>query len=279
MRLCSLSLFVLTLGLIEGAPAPFVIVSAGIHQSEDGPLVPAGTTFTPGESLFFSFRLEGFKVAPPKNHVRISYKIDAFDPKGVRLMETVESSIDSDLAPEDTEWKPKARLDILIPPFAGSGTYKIGVTAKDEQSNATAEKEIAFVVHGHEVEPSETLALRNFRFYRLEEDPEPLAIAAYRPGDTLWAKFDIIGFKLGEKNQIHVDYGVSVLGPSGKALFTREEAATEQGFSFYPQRYVPGVMNLSLQASIRPGEYAIVITARDRVGQQTSELKQTFKVE
>src|SRR5712691_6300598 len=40
--------------LQAAAPKQFKIIEAGIHQSEDGALAPAGTTFVPGEVLFFS---------------------------------------------------------------------------------------------------------------------------------------------------------------------------------------------------------------------------------
>ena len=34
--------------------------------------------------------------------------------------------------------------------------------------------------------------------------------AVYQPGDTLWAKFDITGYKFGENNRFSVDYGLAI---------------------------------------------------------------------
>ena len=108
---------------------------------------------------------------------------------------------------------------------------------------------------------------------------DPLAVAAYRPGDTLFARFDIVGYKFAAHNAVDVDYGISVVASSGKVLFTQEKAAEEKSSSFYPKAYVPGSMNLSLQSSIRPGQYTIVLTAHDHTGNQTCEAKEAFTVE
>src|SRR5213080_3912288 len=66
--------------------APFKVIDAGIHQTEDGPLIAPGTTFTPGEVVFFSCRLDGFQVSREKK-VSIQYEITAADPKGVPIIE------------------------------------------------------------------------------------------------------------------------------------------------------------------------------------------------
>jgi hypothetical protein len=38
-------------------------------------------------------------------------------------------------------------------------------------------------------------------------------------------------------------------------------------------------MSLTLQPNIRPGEYGMVITAHDQVGNQTYEARQNFSIE
>jgi hypothetical protein len=70
-----------------------------------------------------------------------------------------------------------------------------------------------------------------------------------------------------------------VVAPGGKVLFTQAKAAEEKSLSFYPKAYVPGSMNLSLQKNIRPGEYTIVLTTRDHIGNQTHEDKGAFTIE
>jgi hypothetical protein len=271
-------LFALAFLLQAAAPKPLKVIEAGIHQSEDGALVESGTVFVPGEVIFFSCRLDGFEVSPEKK-VAIQYEFTAVDPGGVPVVEPVTGKIDAELAPQDKEWKPKIRQTVLIPPLAQSGTYKIKISVKDERSGSAAVAEAPFEVHGHAVEPSETLVIRNFQFHRTEEDAEPLKIAAYRPGDPVWARFDITGYKMGPGNQREVAYTVTVTGAENRVLLAPREPSVDKGASFYPMRYVPCVISLNLQANIRPGEYTIVIAAQDRIGEQTAESKQIFRVE
>jgi hypothetical protein len=153
------------------------------------------------------------------------------------------------------------------------------VQVTDDIGKTEASKDVPFTVRGHEVEPSDTLVVRNFHFFRSDEDPNPLANPVFRRGDAVWAKFDITGYKFGEGNMVEVAYGIAVLNSEAKVLFTQEQAAVEQGGSFYPKRYVPGQMSITTQSNMRPGEYYIVVKVEDRIGSQKSEAKEKFTVE
>jgi hypothetical protein len=271
--------FILTLILSAATPPrAFKVIDAGIHQTEDGPLVEKGTTFVPGEVIFFSCRLDGYQVSAAQR-VAIQYQFSAVDPAGVPVVEPASGKIDTELALEDKEWRPKIRQTVLVPPLAESGIYKMRFSAKYELSGAVSSTEATFEVHGNPVEPSATLVVRNFRFYRTEDDAEPLKLAAYRPGDTIWAHFDITGYQLGAGNQRDVAYTLSVTGPGGRVLLAPREPTVDKGSSFYPMKYVPCVISLNLQPNIRADEYTIAIAAQDRIGNQTYESKQAFRVE
>ena len=263
---------------LHAAPAPFAILKLAISDIEDGAIVPPSFTFVPGQFVFVSFEVGGYQVSSERK-LRLSYKVDAFDSKNVPLMETIANTLDTTLSDEDKNWRPKMRQQVLLPPLAGSGAYKIAIHVTDELAKSTASQEITLQVRGHDVAPSDTLIIRNFHFYRGEEDRDPLAVAAYRPGDTLFARFDIVGYKFAPHNGVDMDYGISVVAPSGKVLFTQEKAAEEKSASFYPKPYVPGSMNLNVYKDTRPGQYTIVFTARDHVGNQTYEAKENFTVE
>ena len=264
--------------LLQGAAGTLSLLNLTISDSDGGASLPSSYAHVPGETLFLSFQVAGYK-ASAADKVHLSYKIDAYDPHGVRIVEPVASEIEDSLAPEDKNWKPTVRQEIQVPPLADSGVYKIAVSLNDEIGHTAASQEVTFTVRGHPVEPSDTLVIRNFRFYRGEQDTEPLQKAAYRPGDPVWARFDITGFKYGEDHAIQVSYGVAVIAPSGKELWSQAEAAVEKSQSFYPKRYVPGSMSLKLQPNIRPGEYGMLISAHDLVGNQTCELRQNFSIE
>jgi len=269
--------FLLAMGAAFAA-GPLAIVNPLISDSDGGAPLPSTFTHAPGETMFFAFQVDGYK-ASPADKVHLTYHIDAFDPRGVRIIEPIQDEVTDTLAPEDKTWKPAVRTEIQIPPLADSGAYKISISVKDEIGHAEAAREVPFEVRGRRVDPSDTLVIRNFRYFRSEQETEPLAKPAYRPGDAVWARFDIIGFKYGEGNAIDVIYDVAVIAPDGKVLWSQKEAAVDKSQSFYPKRYVPGSMSINLQRNIHPGEYGMVVTAHDRIGSQSYEARQNFTIE
>jgi hypothetical protein len=263
--------------LLVAAPA-LQIVKPIISQMDGGTPDPPGFEHVPGEVLFFSCRIAGYTKGP-EDKVHLAYSVQPFDPKGVALSELYKNELTDEVSPQDKEWQPKIATEIAIPPLVASGAYKIVVKVDDLVAKTSAEISVPFQVRGHEVDPSDTLVDRNFHFYRVEDDTRPLEKAAYKPGDGVWARFDITGFKYGDKNKIDVSYVTSVIAPSGKVLWTQPEAATEQTESFYPKRYVQASMGINLQGNIRPGEYTIAVQVKDAVGGQNWESKHTFTVE
>ena len=254
------------------------VVRPIIAQSDGGIPVPAGYQHVAGETLFFSCRIAGYaKTTEEKVHV--TYSLQAFDPKGAPLTEIYKNEMITDVAPQDKEWMPKIATEIQIPPLVGAGTYKVLVKIEDLVNNTKTELGVPFEVRSKIVEPSDTLVVRNFQFFRAEEDPQALQKALYRGGNVLWARFDIIGFKYGDKNRIDVSYIASVLGSGGKVLWTQPEPAAEQSDSFYPKRYVAASMSITLATNTTPADYTIAVTVTDAVGKQTYETKQAFTVE
>jgi hypothetical protein len=269
---------VIAVGRAQAQPKPPVIVNATLQEYEDGPPLRAGHEFIPGETVFFSFQVRGYSVSS-EGKVQFTYRIEALDSDGVNLAEPVSGSIETEISELDKDWLPKVRYSCLIPPHALPGKLRIAAMARDGQTGLEAKTEVDFAVRGRTVDTSGPFSVRDIRFLRAEDDRTPLAVATYRPGDTLWARFDITGFKLGEKNHLDVIYGISIVSPSGKQLYSEPEAAAEEEAPFYPRRYVPGVVSLNVQAKTTPGEYTLIVTARDQVGNQTCEGRGVFRVE
>ena len=258
--------------------APLAIVRPIISDSDGGGALPAAFEHIPGDTLFFSCRIANYqKTADEKIH--LAYSVEAFDAAGVPIMEEFKNEITDEVSPQDKEWMPKIATEVSLPPLAGSGTYKIVIKASDLVAKSNTELSVPFQVHGRDVAASDTLIVRNFRFFRSEEDEQALEMPVYRPGDAVWAKFDITGFKYAAGNKIDVSYSTSVVDSSGKTLWTQPEPAGEQTASFYPKLYVAAEMSIALQKNIRPGAYTIAVQVKDGVGNQTYEGKNTFTVE
>jgi len=260
------------------APPPPSIVKVALHQYEDGPALAPDFLFVPGDTVFLSFYVQGYKVSP-ENRIHLEWRVEAWDAGGTLLAEPFQKEVQAELSPEDKDWRPLARHSVPVPPLGDPGAYRMRIGVKDLLAGTETSLEVPFRAGGRQVAPSDTLAVRNFRFLRGEEDRDPLTVAAYRPGDALWARFEIRGFKYGEKNAVHVEYGLEVLGPTGKGLYQKPQAASEQSSSFYPKRYLTGSLSLNLQANARPGDYTIVLRVRDLIGPQTSETRHPFRIE
>ncbi len=273
-----LAVFPSMLCAAPGAPATLAIVRPAISQMDGGAPEPAGFEHAPGETMFFTCRIAGYAKTSDEK-VQLTYSVQAFDPQGVPLSELYKNEITQEVTAQDKEWLPKIETEIAIPPLVASGAYKIVVKAEDVVGKTSAELEVPFQVRGHEVAASDTLVVRNFRFLRREDDAQALEKPVYKPGDTVWARFDITGFKYGPNNKVDVSYAISILGAAGKVLWTQPEPAMEQSESFYPKRYVAADFNINLQGDIRPGPYTIAVAVKDAAGNQTCEGKYIFTVE
>jgi len=180
---------------------------------------------------------------------------------------------------QDKNWFPKFVHSFIVPPFAPGGTYHIKVTAKDEVGGSELNSALDFQVRGHAVEPSPTLTARNFHFVRGETDGPPLDPALYHPGERLWARFDMTGYKYADRNRYSVEYGLAILRESGEQVFAQPAAAADSSESFYPQRYVPGALSLSLAPEVPEGTYTLLVTIADKIGGQTAEVRGAFRSE
>ncbi|MBV9508277.1 MAG: hypothetical protein JO323_25070 [Acidobacteriia bacterium] len=262
----------------SAAAAPLQIVRPILSDSDGGAALPASFGYRPGETVFFSCRLTNYQKTP-QERMHAAYSIQAFDPKGVALTELFKNEITEEVAPQDKEWMPRIATEIPIPPLIAPGTYRILVTAEDLVAKLKTELSVPFEVRGRSPEPSGTLTVRDFHFYRGEEDAEALEKPAYRSGDVVWTRFDITGFRYGPNNKIDVSYQVSILDGSGKVLWTQPEPTGENTESFYPKLWIPASMSITIQNNTRPGGYSIAVQVKDAIGNQTYEAKAAFTVE
>jgi len=257
---------------------PLGIVNTAFQQYEDGPRMPSDEGYAGGELAFFQFEIAGYQKSE-KEHIQLAWEWKCLDPSGIPLVPSAGAKVDTDVSPEDKDWTPKIRQNFEIPSYAPSGVYHLLITVKDELASAATNADLQFRVRGHNVGPVDVLAIRNFHFYREADDPQPVETAAYRPGESVWARFDIVGFKLGEGNAFEVSYGLTVIRPDGKPGYTNLNAATLKDKSFYPQRYAPAALSLTLPADVAKGDHTIVLTVHDVIGNQTVETQQKFSVE
>lgn len=286
---CTLCFWLLT-GMVAAqertppAQPNLTILNAGIESEEDGPVVPPDYAFLPGQYVYFAFQISGYRVkgdeySGPRS-MSLAYKIELLDSRDMPLVQAQTEDIAQDIGSEDKDWLPKRRFSALLPPLIGAGIYHVHLVVKDLLAKSEAAGDFPFTLGGRKVESAGTVAIQDFRFLRSDQDGPGLDVPAFRPGDTVWARFDMTGFKLGAGNSASLDYGVSVLRPDGKVLFAQQNAAQEKlNASFYPPQFVPGVLSVNTTPDLQRGEYSMVVTVRDEVGNTSTETRQRFRIE
>jgi len=184
-----------------------------LHQYEDGPLLPASHEFLPGETIWFSARIAGFEsqIAGDNRNVKLSWQVGIVDPNGVAVEAPRTGRLDDSLRSQDKDWVPKFLVSFLLPSFIPGGTYKIPVSVKDELAGSDISGDLEFQVRAESIEPSTSFVIRKFRFLRNETDAEALRQpVVYRPGSTLWARFEMAGYKFEVNHKFSVVYGLAV---------------------------------------------------------------------
>ncbi|MEQ1946592.1 MAG: hypothetical protein ABL995_05355 [Bryobacteraceae bacterium] len=262
--------------------AALTVERIALHQFEDGPILPASHVFLPGERVYISCRFFGYAVAgatDEQKSVKLAWQVEAADGAGVLLVPRAAGRVEQQVFTQDKDWRPKFVWDFVIPPFAPGGTYKVTVQAKDEVGATDLTSHIELGVRGRDVEPGAELVARNLRLLPGDQDGTPLEPAVYHPGQVLWARFEITGYKYAARNRYAVEYGLAIEKEDGQQVFAQPTAAEDSSESYYPQRYVPGAVSLNLDPNVPHGAYTLVILMKDKTGNQTAEARAKFRIE
>jgi hypothetical protein len=267
----------------RAAESSLAVVNGGIEQSEDAPFVPADYQFLPGDFVYFSFQIAGFSIKSEDpdevRRISLAYEVTPQDLNGLALTPPNSGTVQTELNPEDKNWMPKRRVAFLLPSFIAAGEFRIHVVVKDLFANSQASKDFPFRIGGVKVQPSSSIAVQNFRFFRQENDREPLELPAYRPADNIYATFEMVGYKIGPQNEYHVAYRLTVLRPDGRPFLEQSKAAEFHKSSFYPAQFIPGNFTVTTSPDTSRGQYIVILTVRDIIGDQTYQTKQAFSIE
>lgn len=255
-----------------------------LQQIEDGPPIDASIQFYPGETVYWSFRVSGFESKEKDEEFRelsLRYRLEVQDPLRLPAIPAVAGNLSTAIRKEDKEWTPKIRGEIRLPDHAVRGKYKVLLWAKDELSGEESRRELSFTVQGRDVAPADELTVRNFGFYRGEDDRRPLTEAVYLVGSQVWTRFDITGYRLSPapKNALAIEYGLTVTGPDDKSVIHQPVAAAEAFEHFYPRRWIPAGFRLDLPKDGQKGRHELVLEIRDKQSGKKLEFRQTFQVE
>src|SRR5581483_4001107 len=88
-------------------PKSLSIERITFSQYEDGEGVAPEYGFVPGETVFFSFHVSGYRYVEDDNEKRelaVDYAIDVKDPTGIPVIEPQSGKVNTELVPEDKNW-------------------------------------------------------------------------------------------------------------------------------------------------------------------------------
>ncbi len=258
-------------------PAVFELHNVTVRQSEDGAVAGTGWHFQPGDKVWFSAQVAGYEKSD-EGAIKLSYNIEARDPADLLIAPPATGTISTTLSSEDKKWMPKIRANFEVPQYALAGTYHVIIHVHDDLGKRDTQSGASFTVDAPAIPPAGSIMIRNVRFSR-SESGTPLQIAAYSPGDTIWVKFDIAGYKLAPGYSFDVSYGFKILRADGQMAFEQPQAARQQKSSLYPQRYTPAVFSITTPPNMQRGSYTLLVEARDNIGEQSTEAQSKFDIE
>ncbi len=272
---------ILALTLVPfGSAAELTITELTLRHSETGAPVEH-PVYRAGETVYLDFRVTGFKVSGEDDDVDLNWAVEVNDPSKRPIGEAKLGEVKVQLAPEDKSWTPKVTYSVLLPPVPEPGTYTVSIQLEDKLGQTNTKAERTFELKAPKLPELASLGVANFRFLRSENDEIGLGEGEpYHAGGTVWARFDVGGYKFSPKNGYDVRYAIQLKDAQGKVVFEQPNAAAEAEESApYPKHYTSGMFTINLQKGVPAGEYTLVILLRDAVGNQTAESAHTFRVE
>ena len=267
---------------ISAAEPVLAVVNAGVAQEDNGALAAHNYQFVPGDPLYVVFEIAGFGVKTDEEKdarsISLTWEVSMLDQDNVPLAPTQSGEIKTGLSSEDKKWLPKRRAEFSLPQLVSAGEYRVHIAVKDLSNQTEAAKDILFSIGGHKVAPARSVGVQRVALSREEGGPD-LEIPAYRPGDTVFVSFEIVGFSQTADHQYRVRYRFDVLAPDGKVFVKQAEAVELSASSFYPAKFVPANFAVTAPSGSARGEYTVVLTVSDDVSKQSSVTKGAFTLE
>lgn len=273
----------LTFAAAAASAADLKIIDLTLRQFDGGPAWVPNYQPAAGESFAFDFRIDG--IASIEGEFEDTFKLrfhaELLDEAGKPFAKPIDGAASGAITPEDKkkEWKPKLSGEFQLPPLLREQPATLQVTVEDLVAKSKIIAKRTITIEGPEIPSDAALSASNFRFLRSDADGEALAVAAYNQGDTVWGRFEIVGFAATPEGAVDLSYGLSVANSAGKVMYTQDVAAEEKKRFDYPPSYVPGIVSLQLQRNTPPGDYTIRLTVTDGNATKAVSSDHIFRIE
>ncbi len=112
--------------------------------------------------------------------------------------------------------------------------------------------------------------------YRESKDGPVRAAAPYRPGDQVYASYELKGASLGAQNQINLLFNITLLDPNGTAV---ESITNSLNQSISPGAPILGNFRFPLRGYYPGGAYKVALKVHDGVSNRDAEFFPGFTLE
>lgn len=112
--------------------------------------------------------------------------------------------------------------------------------------------------------------------YRESKDGPVRAAAPYRPGDQVYASYELKGAGLGAQNQVNLVFNITLLDPSGTAV---ESITNSLNQSITPGAPILGNFRFPVRGFYPGGVYKVAIKVHDGVSNRDAEFFPSFTLE
>lgn len=125
--------------------------------------------------------------------------------------------------------------------------------------------------------PLQGLYLQRFSYLDADRKTERQS-AAFKPGETVYFSFDVIGFQV-RNNEAWIQEDLTVRYPDNKVGFKKESIVDFHQLLKDPKLPLEIVNTLTLPENAQPGHYTLILLLHDRFSNRRMTEQRTFRVE
>lgn len=264
-------------GFAQTSEANLSIADIIVGEYSTSLRLPDNFGFASGMTVFLSFRVAGLKPESELSLVSFEYVVEALDAIGTAWDVPIKGRVTRRIATEAIAPAPLVRATVKVPDYIYPANGKFRIRVTDRFSKREVSAEVVIPIRSELPKPTDVFSVANLGLYRRESDETPLKDATFRPGDSVWMRFLLTGFRWKDR-EYDLSYGISILSRDKRVVLSAPDAAAESNSSPYQRPFVPALASIRLEGTAKPGDYILVVRAKDSISGTTAEASAAFRI-
>jgi hypothetical protein len=150
-------------------------------------------------------------------------------------------------------------------------------TTASTSTSSTTQTSSSETPAGGDEENAGSLDVTNLKFTDGEGGPENSG-KKYKLGDKVFMQFELVGFKQEADKTVWLQEDITVLNPEGEPILQQENLVDLKDKNNNDMKSAPFTNNVELKPDQPAGTYKVNMTLRDKIGNQTKQVEETFEV-